>query len=151
MSNPWQISRRQMLRGLGAAIALPALNAMAEIPRRATPKRSVFLYIPNGVNTLTWQIEKAGADYAFTKPLQPLEKHRADITPISGLHHPMVLGKHHNCEKVWLTGANVPGDGGAFRNTVSADNAGTPRARGREKQIGHASLECGMLTAGGER
>jgi hypothetical protein len=33
----------------------------------------------------------------------------------------MVLGKHHNCEKVWLTGANVPGDGGAFRNTVSAD------------------------------
>jgi hypothetical protein len=33
----------------------------------------------------------------------------------------MVIGKHHNCEKVWLTGANVPGDGGAFRNTVSAD------------------------------
>jgi hypothetical protein len=33
----------------------------------------------------------------------------------------MVLGKHHNCEKVWLTGANVPGDGGPFRNTVSAD------------------------------
>ena len=50
-----------------------------------------------------------------------LEKHRADLTPISGLHHPMVIGKHHNCEKVWLTGANVPGDGGAFRNTVSAD------------------------------
>lgn len=46
----------------------------------------------------------------------PLEKHRA-ITPISGLHHPMVIGKHHNCEKVWLTGANVPGDGGPFRNT----------------------------------
>jgi hypothetical protein len=43
------------------------------------------------------------------------------MTPISGLHHPMVIGKHHNCERVWLTGANVPGDGGAFRNTVSAD------------------------------
>ncbi len=50
-----------------------------------------------------------------------LEKHCADISPISGLHHPMVLGKHHNCEKAWLTGANVPGDGGVFRNTVSAD------------------------------
>src|SRR5439155_12620273 len=50
-----------------------------------------------------------------------LERHRADITPISGLHHPMVIGKHHNCEEVWLTGANVPGDGGAFRNTVSVD------------------------------
>src|SRR5882672_5385772 len=121
MSKNWQISRRQMLRGIGAAIALPALDCMAGIPEPSKPKRSVFLYIPNGVNTLTWQIEKAGADYQLTKPLQSLERHRADVTPISGLHHPLVLGKHHNCEKVWLTGANVPGDGGAFRNTVSAD------------------------------
>ncbi|HRX54577.1 MAG: DUF1552 domain-containing protein [Verrucomicrobiales bacterium] len=119
--NQWQISRRQVLRGLGASISLPLLDCMAAIPAPSKPKRSVFLYIPNGVNTLTWQIGKAGADYEFTKPLQSLEKHRADITPISGLHHPMVIGKHHNCEKVWLTGANVPGDGGAFRNTVSAD------------------------------
>ena len=119
--NNWRISRRQMLRGLGATIALPFLDCMADEQGPAKPKRSVFLYIPNGVNTLTWQIEKSGKDYEFTKPLQSLEKHRADITPISGLHHPMVLGKHHNCEKVWLTGANVPGDGGAFRNTVSAD------------------------------
>jgi hypothetical protein len=117
----WEISRRTMLRGLGATIALPVLDCMAAIPTPSRPKRSVFLYIPNGVNTLTWQIEKAGQDYEFTAPLKSLEKHRADITPISGLHHPMVLGKHHNCERVWLTGANVPGDGGAFRNTVSAD------------------------------
>ena len=117
----WQISRRHFLRGVGATIALPLLDCMAVLPTPSKPKRSVFLYIPNGVNTLTWQIEKAGADYEFTAPLKSLEKHRADITPISGLHHPMVIGKHHNCEKVWLTGANVPGDGGAFRNTVSAD------------------------------
>lgn len=126
--NRWQMNRRQMLRGAGVAMALPLLNSMAspklsaaEQPAPSKPKRSVFLYIPNGVNTLTWQIEKAGADYAFTKPLQSLEKHRAEITPISGLHHPKVLGKHHNCDKVWLTGADVPSDGGAFRNTVSAD------------------------------
>ncbi len=126
--NHWQISRRTMLRGIGATIALPLLNAMLPTSARAAaaaavakPKRSVFLYIPNGVNTLTWQIAKAGADYELSAPLQSLEKHRADLTPISGLHHPMVIGKHHNCEKVWLTGANVPGDGGPFRNTVSAD------------------------------
>jgi hypothetical protein len=110
-----------MLRGLGAAIALPHLHCMASIAAPSKPKRSVFLYIPNGVNTLTWQIQKAGADYEFTKPLQSLERHRADVTPISGLHHPMVIGKAHNCERVWLTGANVPGDGGAFRNNVSVD------------------------------
>jgi hypothetical protein len=119
--NKWQISRRTFLRGVGATVALPLLDAMAAIPAASQPKRSVFLYIPNGVNTLTWQIQKAGADYELTAPLKSLEKHRADITPISGLHHPMVIGKHHNCERVWLTGANVPGDGGAFRNTVSAD------------------------------
>ena len=120
--NKWQLSRRTVLRGLGATIALPMLECMAAAASpMSKPKRSVFLYFPNGVNTLTWQIEKAGKDYEFTAPLKSLEKHRADITPISGLHHPMVLGKHHNCERVWLTGANVPGDGGAFRNTVSAD------------------------------
>ena len=119
--NRWRISRRQMLRGLGACISLPLLDCMAALPAPSKPKRSVFLYIPNGVNTLTWQITKAGADYEFSTPMMSLEKHRADITPISGLHHPLVIGKHHNCEKVWLTGANVPGDGGAFRNTVSAD------------------------------
>ncbi len=126
--NRWRLNRRQVLRGAGASIALPLLNCMAA-PKRATaaavaatqPKRSVFLYIPNGVNTLTWQIEKAGTDYQLTEPLKSLERHRGELTPISGLHHPMVLGKHHNCDKVWLTGADVPSDGGAFRNTVSAD------------------------------
>jgi len=121
--NRWHMSRRQMLRGLGVSMALPMLDcmALASGPAPAKAKRSVFLYIPNGVNTLTWQIQKAGADFEFSGPLQSLERHRADVTPISGLHHPMVIGKHHNCDKVWLTGADVPGDGGAFRNTVSAD------------------------------
>jgi len=119
--NKWRLSRRHFLRGIGATMALPLLDCMAVLPAASKPKRSVFLYIPNGVNTLTWQIEKSGADFEFTLPLQALERHRAEVTPISGLHHPMVIGKHHNCERVWLTGANVPGDGGAFRNTVSAD------------------------------
>ena len=121
-TNNWRLSRRHVLRGMGASIALPLLDCMAdEQPAKSPPKRSVFLYIPNGVNTLTWQIEKAGADYEFTAPLKSLERHRSEITPISGLHHPMVLGKHHNCDKVWLTGADVPASGGSFRNTVSAD------------------------------
>ncbi len=121
-TNNWKLSRRHVLRGIGACIPLPLLNCMAAeqvVPE--SPKRGVFLYIPNGVNTLTWQIEKAGADYEFTAPLKSLEAHRHEITPISGLHHPNVLGKAHNCDRVWLTGADVPRDGGAFRNTVSVD------------------------------
>src|SRR5262249_17494467 len=113
--NRWHLSRRQLLRGAGVSLALPLLDCMTApafgapiLPQPTKPKRSVFLYIPNGVNTLTWQIEKAGTDFVFSKPMESLERHRADVTPISGLHHPKVLGKHHNCDKVWLTGADVP-------------------------------------------
>lgn len=119
-----RLSRRSVLRGIGASIALPLLDCMADDNTLATPtspKRSVFLYIPNGVNTLTWQIEKSGTDFEFTPTLASLQRHRQDVTPISGLYHPLVLGKHHNCDKVWLTGADVPASGASFRNTVSVD------------------------------
>ncbi len=129
LSQKWLLNRRHMLRGIGATIALPMLDAMRPLQAAAKaagadgekPKRSVFVYIPNGVNVLTWQIEKAGADYELSRPLKSLEKHRANITPISGLHHPNGIGKHHNCEKIWLTAGKVSAEGGSFRNTVSAD------------------------------
>jgi hypothetical protein len=122
----WLLSRRHFLRGVGATIALPLLDAMK--PMRAVaaatvtrPKRSVFIYIPNGVNVLTWQITNAGKDYTLSEPLQCLEKHRENITPISGLHHPNAIGSAHECQKVWLTGQHVSQEGGAFRNAISAD------------------------------
>lgn len=123
----WLLSRRHALRNIGASIALPLLNCMQKPGRAQTgeltsrPKRSVFLYVPNGVNTLDWQIAKAGSDYELTEPLKSLDKHRQHITPISGLYHPGGLGHHHQCEKIWLTGANLSQENGAFRNTVSAD------------------------------
>ena len=81
-------------------------------------KRSVFVYLPNGVNTLDYQILQDGEGYEFSRGLKPLEKHRANITPISGLHHPHGLGHHHNCQKIWLTGAEV---GPSARNSISLD------------------------------
>jgi hypothetical protein len=125
LTQNWLISRRRFLRGLGATVALPLLDCMRPLRAVAAavekPKRSVFIYIPNGVNVLTWQITKAGRDYEFSEPLKALEKHRANITPISGLHHPNGIGQAHECQKVWLTAAKVSQEGGAFRNTVSAD------------------------------
>ena len=125
LSQNWLLNRRHMLRGIGAAIALPLLDCMRPLRAAesavAKPKRSVFVYIPNGVNVLTWQITKAGRDYELSEPLKPLEKHRANMTPISGLHHPNAIGQAHECQKVWLTGAKVSQEGGAFRNTISCD------------------------------
>ena len=125
----WRISRRHALRGLGAGVALPALDCMRPPARAAgdekettpqgeRPRRSVCVYLPNGVNTLDYQILEAGAGYRFSRTLAPLERHRADLTPISGLHHPHGLGHHHNCETIWLTGAEI---GPTARNSVSLD------------------------------
>ncbi len=120
LSQSWLIDRRHALKALGSFIALPMLDCMK--PLRAaepvTPKRSVFIYIPNGVNTLDYQITAPGRDFAFSRTLKPLEKHRHAVTPISGLHHPGGLGHHHNCQKIWLTGGKL---GPSDRNTISVD------------------------------
>ena len=55
MKKKWQISRRRMLKGMGACIALPFLEAMA-LPGVNTsaygnsPLRTAFLFMPNGVH-----------------------------------------------------------------------------------------------------
>ena len=121
-SQSWLLNRRHMLRGLGVSLALPLLDCMVPLAGAAEAKprvkRSAFFYLPNGVNTLDYQITKAGKDYDFSKSLAPLAKHRADITPISGLHHPHAVGQHHSCIDIWLTGAKI---GPSERNTISAD------------------------------
>ncbi|HWE04436.1 MAG TPA: DUF1552 domain-containing protein [Tepidisphaeraceae bacterium] len=126
LSQNWLLNRRHFLRGVGAAVALPLLNCMKPIHALASeiadrPRRSVFVYIPNGVNVLTWQIAKAGRDYQLSEPMMPLEKHRANMTPISGLHHPGGIGQAHVCADTWLTAAKISQEGGAYHNTVSAD------------------------------
>ena len=77
LTQNWLLSRRHVLRGLGATIALPLLDCMnplraAPASAAGKPRRSVFIYIPNGVNVLTWQIMKAGRSYELSTPLQSL-------------------------------------------------------------------------------
>lgn len=121
----WLLDRRHFLRGAGASIALPLLDCMTPLQAAPNalplPKRSAFVYIPNGVNVLTWQITQSGLDYKLSGPMQALEKHRASITPISGLHHPNGIGSLHTCELTWLTGARSRQDSPSFRNSVSCD------------------------------
>jgi hypothetical protein len=121
LSQNWLLNRRHVLRGLGISLALPLLDCMRPLhaaEAAVKPRRSVFIYLPNGVNTLDYQITGTGDGYTFSKSLKPLEKHRANITPISGLHHPNGLGHHHNCSRIWLTGGKL---GPSDRNTVSVD------------------------------
>jgi Protein of unknown function (DUF1552) len=120
LSQSWLIDRRHALRAMGSCIALPFLECMvpARAAEPATPRRSAFVYLANGVHSLNYQITSAGRDYAFSRSLAPLERHRQSITPISGLHHPGALSHHHNCISVWLTGGKL---GPSDRNSISVD------------------------------
>lgn len=89
MSNrPWQISRRTMLRGMGAALALPVLDAMAPAKARAAvaaPKRAAFLYFPNGVWQDAWIPKEAGTAFSLPVSLEPLAPFQSKLSILSGL------------------------------------------------------------------
>ena len=142
LSQSWLLDRRHALRALGTCISLPFLECM--LPLRAaegkaeTPRRSVFIYLANGVHSLNYQITTAGKDYQFSRSLKPLEKHREVITPISGLHHPGALSHHHNCISVWLTGGKL---GPSDKNTISVDQK---MAEVTAKHTRYSSMEIAL-------
>jgi hypothetical protein len=122
----WLLDRRHFLRGVGAAVALPLLDVMTPLraagPAADKPRRSVFVYIPNGVNGMAWQVTKPGRGYELSPTLKPLEKLRDDFTVFSGLHHPNGLGQAHVCADTWLTGAKIDAQGARkYENTISCD------------------------------
>ena len=83
MKKKWHISRRKMLKGLGACIALPLLDAMA-LPGlgSANPKspiRTAFLFMPNGVHPDRWTPSEIGSQFTLTQQLAPLENFKKDI------------------------------------------------------------------------
>ena len=121
LSQNWQINRRHALKGLGVSMALPLFDCMQPLRaanKASRPRRSIFIYLPNGVNTNDYEINEAGADYKLSRILSSLEKHRANITPVSGLYHPNSFGIAHKATHTWLTGAK---HGPTDRNTISVD------------------------------
>ena len=109
----WQISRRTMLRGMGAAIALPMLDIMGPTSVRAasvakSPVRSAYLYIPNGVGTGCWGPEKVAADGSLLKLnkwMSPLESFKEDLIVTKNVHVPLGYG-HSAGTAIWLTGGS---------------------------------------------
>src|SRR4026208_424290 len=87
------LSRRTVLRGLGAAVALPWLEAMgpmdswaADTPaKKAAPNRLAFLYVPNGKNMADWTPKKEGADFDLPHILTPLKDLKSDFNVLTGL------------------------------------------------------------------
>ena len=123
------LSRRTFLRGTGAALALPWLEAM--VPAFATraeaasasaaPKRFVAMCATLGFHTPFLFPKETGAGYSPTPYLEPLQDLRDHFSVISGLAHAEQTGANgHTSEMTWLTSAKHPGLAG-FRNSISID------------------------------
>src|SRR4051794_25956839 len=90
MTSKLTISRRSVLRGFGASLALPLLDGMMPRIARAAaehsfPRRAAFLYVPNGVSMNHWQPSSLGTDFEYTPTLKPLAEFRDQIMVLSGL------------------------------------------------------------------
>ncbi len=119
MTRTWQISRRTVLRGLGAAVTLPLLDAMqptslwaatAGSAANVPPRRMAFFFVPNGVNLAHWTPQSEGYGYDLPSILQPLERVRDEVCVLSGLTHDKGrangdgAGDHARSASVFLTG-----------------------------------------------
>lgn len=151
------IHRRSVLRGLGAALALPWLEAMgagvgsawADAPGPGgPPRRLVFLFVPNGVHMPDWTPQQTGADFRLPWILEPLAPHRSSLLVLSGLAQDQARahgdgpGDHARSVAVFLTGAHpVKTPGANIRVGVSVDQVA---ARVLGAQTRFASLELGV-------
>ncbi len=128
------LSRRTVLRGAGAALALPLLDAMvpaatALAQTAATPKlRTGFFYIPHGAimgNTSfgpemdKWTPSGSGNDYKLSPILKSLEAHKRYVTSFGNLQNQaMVGGVHSLAPATWLSGQKPDRGAGASMSTT---------------------------------
>ena len=140
-SNRWQLSRRQTLKGLGATLALPFLEAMRPLHGQSTssgiPVRMACLFMPNGVRPDKWTPSGSGKTYKLSPILAPLEAVKDDIMVISGLTNKASHGGdgHYFKTASWLTcttiektvGSNVSSNGISIDQIAAEEIGNTTR------------------------
>jgi hypothetical protein len=117
------LSRRTMLRGIGAALSLPLLDAMvpafASTTRAASPLRLAFVYVPNGIMMDEWTPAIEGTNFELPRILTPLAPHRNNILVLSALTQNTgralgdAAGDHARASATYLTGVHPKKTDGA--------------------------------------
>jgi len=162
MSN--RISRRTVLRGAGAALALPWLERMASASPATSaptlsepPLRSVFMYMPNGVVPEHWTPSGDSETFELTPILKPLENLKNDFMLLENLWNAKTVGRNGHWPKVpaWLSGGYVErtsGDdldsGGTSVDQLMAQKIGD-RTMLPSFELGLEATRTGIDTAGG--
>ena len=150
------LSRRTILRGIGAAIGLPLLDSMtpafaaSQVPGKA-PIRAAWFYVPNGIDMRHWALAEEGPLGALPKILAPFEPVKQDMLVISNLTanwgRPLLVGAgdHGRAAAAYMTGVEVYRTAGAdLKLSTSADQIAAKVIGGRTKL---PSLEVGLEEA----
>jgi hypothetical protein len=149
------LNRRTLLRGAGAAIGLPWLEAMAA-PKGTdkAPVRMAAMYMPNGVHEDMWTPEGDKRDFRLSPTLSPLADLQDQLLVLTNLWNPGSVGGDGHYVKIsgWLTCTTVTKTLGVdvSCNGISMDQLAVQKA-GRQTPI--ASLELGIapVTTGVDR
>lgn len=105
------LHRRTILRGCGAALALPFLEVMQTtahgVQQTQAPKRAAFFYVPNGVVQSSWHPVDDGVGFQLSPTLEPLAPVRNKIALYSHLDRVKVAGTdgHAQASTCWLSSA----------------------------------------------
>ncbi|MFK7913676.1 MAG: DUF1552 domain-containing protein [Pseudomonadales bacterium] len=127
-----QLSRRGVLRGAGAMVALPWLQSLAPSAQASAvslpPKRLSVFYLPNGMRMDHFLPTRSGVDYPVSPVLEPLGPLKPKVSVVSGLahHNAQALGDpggaHGRSCAAYLTGAHPkPTEGSDLRCGISMD------------------------------
>jgi hypothetical protein len=137
------LPRRTVLRGLGATVALPFLDAMVP-PLRAAAKpvhRFQTFYVPNGMAMEYWSPKGEGSDFELSPILEPLAPFRNQMLVLSGIKANWNY-IHAGASGSFLTGAT---HGGRNEVEIVADvSMDQILARRFAKETQVASLELSM-------
>jgi hypothetical protein len=146
------LNRRTLLRGAGAALSLPLLDAMvpafaATAPR---PPRLAFVYAGNGIWHDHWKPKIVGRNFDLSVNLAPLAKLRGEMNVLTGLAHRQAdtfgdgTGDHPRSSAAWLTGVHAydrTRPGVEVKLATTADQLAA-RAIGKDTAV--ASLELAV-------
>jgi hypothetical protein len=145
------LPRRAFLRGTGAVLALPFLDAMVPAFASTLAKpvtRMGFMYVPNGIISANWLPAQQGAGFEFNSTMKALEPYReqvlvlSNLAQINGRSFGDGGGDHARAGATWLTGVHPKKTEGAdIHSGISADQVAA-RVLGQKTQF--ASLEIGV-------
>jgi hypothetical protein len=106
------LPRRTFLRGVGATVALPLLDAMvpsatalAQTPG-VRPSRVGFIYVPHGADMASWTPTSAGSQFELSPTLQTLAAFKDQVVVVSNLRRAGGQAEMHAAAASgWLSGA----------------------------------------------